>query len=65
MKKINQQQIADILGVKQGTVSKYFTGRSRITLEDALHVSKELKVPVEIFYDSRSQLKYLGKAYKR
>ena len=65
MKKINQQQIADILGVRQGTVSKYLTGRSRITLEDALHVSKELKVPVQIFSDSKLQLKYFGKAYKR
>ena len=65
MKKINQQTIADILGVRQGTISKYLTGRSEIRLKDAIRVSKELSVPVDIFYDSKLQLKYFGKAYKR
>ena len=63
MSKINQQQIANVLNVKQGTVSKYLNQKLSIKLIDAVRVSEALKVPIRIFIDSEVQIKFFGKSY--
>jgi transcriptional regulator with XRE-family HTH domain len=63
MKLITQKQIAIILSKETASVSRYLTGKRAIKLTDALLVSKELDVPIEIFTDAQLQLKYFGKSY--
>jgi len=63
MKKINQNDIKEILGVSLATVSRYLSGKRRISLDTALKVSKTLNVPVDIFTNADIQLKYFGKSY--
>ncbi|PUE66733.1 MULTISPECIES: helix-turn-helix domain-containing protein [Arcobacteraceae] len=63
MKKISQEQIKKILKCELSTVSRYLTGKRAIKLSSALKVSEELKVPIEIFTDKETQVKFFGKSF--
>jgi transcriptional regulator with XRE-family HTH domain len=43
MKKITQQKIANVLGVKQPTISKYKTGKLELSFKDALELKKHFE----------------------
>lgn len=45
------KQIADILDVDQNTISRYITGRIKITLETAIKLAEILNCKVDDLYD--------------
>lgn len=45
------KEIADILGVDQNTVSRYITGRRKITLETAVNLANVLNCKVDDLYE--------------
>lgn len=63
MKKITQKQIAELLKCNQPTISRYLTNSRDIKLSDALKVTKEFKVPIDIFTNAKTQIKYFGKSF--
>lgn len=63
MKKINQKNIKEILNCELATVSRYLSGKREIKLSSALKVSKKLNVPVDIFTNPDTQIKYFGKSF--
>ena len=63
MKKINQKNIKEILNCELATVSRYLSGKREIKLSSALKVSKKLNVPVDIFTNADTQMKYFGKSF--
>ncbi len=63
MKKITQEQIKNILKCELSTVSRYLTGKRAIKLSSALKVSEDLNVPIEIFTDKETQIKFFGKSF--
>jgi antitoxin component HigA of HigAB toxin-antitoxin module len=62
-KKLTQTDLANVIGCGQSIMSRYLSGKRHIKLKDALKIKKTLKLPFSVFYDSESQLEYLGKSF--
>ncbi|MDM5264704.1 hypothetical protein PF327_10905 [Sulfurovum sp. XTW-4] len=62
MKRIKQEQIADLLSISQSNVSKKLRSNS-FKGHEMEKILEEFKVPISIFFSPESQEKYLGKSY--
>lgn len=49
MKTFTQSDVAECLGVKQPTVSKYFNGKLEISAKDANKLNKKFNIPFELW----------------
>ena len=56
MKKITQNEIAEILNVKQPTVSKYINGKLDLSIHDAIKLNEKLNIPYDAWKDIKSYL---------
>jgi transcriptional regulator with XRE-family HTH domain len=56
MKTFTQKQVADALGVRQPTVSKYFNGVLEISAKDALALNRKFKIPFDVWENPKSYL---------
>lgn len=54
---VTQEQFGDEIGVTQGTVSLWFTGERRPSLDNLLSISTVTKIPIEkLIADLRKQV---------
>jgi len=56
MKQFTQIELANCLGVKQPTISKYLNGQLRITATRANKLNKEFNIPFDFWEDPKSYL---------
>lgn len=56
MKTFTQKEVADTLGVRQPTVSKYFNGVLEISAKDALKLNEEFGIPFVVWENPKSYL---------
>ena len=56
MKTFTQIEIAEFLGVKQPTISKYFNGKLEISAKDANKLNKKFGIPFEFWENPKSYL---------
>ena len=56
MKRITQKQIAEVLGVKQPTVSKYVNNKLDLSIHDAIKLNKKLKIPFTAWVNIKDYL---------
>lgn len=54
MKFPTQEQIAETLGVKQSTVSKYLNGKLEVSVSQAIKLQDDLKIPIKAWRDIKS-----------
>jgi len=55
MRTFTQNEIADFLGVKQPTVSKYFTGKLEISAKTANKLHRKFGIPFDFWDNPKSQ----------
>lgn len=56
-KDLTQEEFGDELGVTQGTVSLWFTGKKRPSLDNLISISALTKIPIEkLVADIRKQV---------
>lgn len=56
MKRITQQEMADVIGVEQPTISKYINGKLQLSVKDAIILEDSLGIPVHAWSDIKSFL---------
>ena len=56
MKTFTQIEIAEFLGVKQPTISKYFNGKLEISAKDANKLNKKFGIPFEFWENPKLYL---------
>lgn len=54
MKFPTQEQIAESLGVKQSTVSKYLNGKLEVSVNQAIKLEDDLRIPIKAWRDIKS-----------
>jgi len=47
MRRVTQTEMAEVLEVKQPTISKYMTDKLDISAKDAIKLNREFNIPVE------------------
>lgn len=56
MKTFTQKEIANVLGVRQPTISKYFNGVLEISAKDAFTLHREFAIPFYVWEDPKFHL---------
>jgi len=65
MKTITQSEIADFLGVKQPTVSKYLNGKLEISAKNANKLNKAFGIPFDVWENPKLYLQNNDTAQKK